>query len=134
MSLRDARVQAFEQGLKRVFDRIDQELEDRYGHQYSLHPARSPSGATGNPQMDGLFNIGAAFTAGFGSTFGPGYVVDVRMTTLDHVPPDVQEAIEKEVVELLRQWLPEEFPGRNLRVERDGHGFKIVGDLSIGTA
>lgn len=133
MSFRDARVQEFEQGLKRVFDRIDHELEARYGHQYSLHPARPPSGSTGNPQMDGLFNIGAAFTAGFGSEFGPGYVVDVRMTTLDHIPADVQEAMEREVVDLLRQWLPEEFPGRELRVERDGHGFKIVGDLKIGS-
>lgn len=132
MSFRGARALAFEEGLKRVFDRIDHELEARHGKRYSLHPSRPAHGETGNPQMDGLFNVGAAFSAGFGSAHGPGYVVDVRMVTLQHVPPAVQEQMEQEVVEMLRTWLPEEFPGRVLHVDRDGHLFKIHGDLSLG--
>lgn len=132
MSFRDARALAFEAGLKRVFDRIDEALEARHGARYSLHPARPAHGTTGNPQMDGLFNVGAAFSAGFGSVHGPGYIVDVRMSTLQHIPPEVQEKMEEEVVEMLRAWLPEEFPGRTLHVDRDGHTFKIHGDLSLG--
>lgn len=132
MSYRDPRVQAFETGLKRVFDRIDRELESRHGQRFILHPARPSDGMTGNPQMDGLFNIGAAFSAGYGSTHGPGYIVDVRMVTVEHVPPAVQEEWEAEVVELLRRWLPAEFPGRSLHIDRDGHVFKIHGDLHLG--
>lgn len=132
MSFRDVRVQAFEETLKKVFDRIDRDLEERYGHLYPLHPARPARGATGNPEMDGLFDIGAVFSAGFGSQYGPGYVVDVRMVTLKDVPVDVQERMENEVVEMLRRYLPEAFPGRQLKVARDGHVFKIFGDLSIG--
>jgi hypothetical protein len=132
MTLRDTRALAFEAGLKRVFDRIDRELEARHGRRYRLHPARPAHGETGNPEMDGLFNVGASFTAGVGSAHGPGYIVDVRMATLQDVPPDEQEALEREVVELLRAWLPDEFPGRALHVDRDGHVFKIHGDLSLG--
>ncbi|MCS6770665.1 MAG: hypothetical protein NZ740_01410 [Kiritimatiellae bacterium] len=132
MSFRDARAVEFEQQLKRVFDRIDSVLEARYGRLYSLHPARPERGSTGNPEMDGLFNIGAAFSPGFASLHGPGYLVEVRMATLDHVPPDVQEQMEREVADMLRRWLPEAFPGRELRVDRDGHSFKIYGDLSLG--
>ncbi|HMP76177.1 MAG TPA: hypothetical protein PKE12_07775 [Kiritimatiellia bacterium] len=134
MSFRDPRTRAFEAGLKRVFDRIDHELEIRHGDRYRLHPSRPATGETGNPEMDGLFNVGAAFSAGFGSAHGPGYLVNVRMVTLQSVPPDVQEAMEDEVVALLRQWLPDEFPGRTLYVDRDGHVFKIHGDLSLGAA
>ncbi len=133
MSFRDARARAFEAGLKRVFDRIDHELEARHGGRYRLHPSRPAHGETGNPQMDGLFNVGAAFSAGFGSEHGPGYVVDVRMITLESISPQVQEELEQEAVAMLREWLPEEFPGRTLHVDRDGHVFKIHGDLSLGS-
>lgn len=131
MSLRHPRVIAWEAKLKRIFDQIDQTLEDRYGRRYPLHPARPPRGSTSNPEADGLFNIGASFTPGFGSKSGRGYVVDVRMMTLAGVPRDVQEKMEDEVAELLRSMLPEHFPGRDLRVARDGHVFKITGDLRI---
>ena len=134
MSFRDSRTTAFEAGLKRVFDRIDDELESRYGDRYPLHPARPAGGQTGNPEMDGLFNIGAAFSAGYGSEYGPGYLVNVRMVTLRAVPPKVQEQMEEEVAAQLRRLLPEIFPGRTLHVDRDGHVFKIHGDLSLGAA
>ncbi len=114
----------WEETLKRVFDEIDHALEERYGNRYNLHPARPPRGATSNPESDGLFNVGAAFTAGYGSEFGPGYIVEVRMATLDRMPPDVIEQIEQEVVEMLREKLPQAFPGRQLHVSR--------GDLSLG--
>lgn len=122
---------AWEEKLKRVFDEIDHELEERYGDRYPLHPNRPTRGETANPEDDGLFNVGASFTAGYGSQRGRGYVVSVRMVTLARVPADVQEQMENEVAVMLRERLPSIFPGRDLRVDRDGHVFKITGDLSV---
>ncbi|HMP90113.1 MAG TPA: hypothetical protein PJ991_07920 [Kiritimatiellia bacterium] len=128
---RHPRAIAWEEKLKEVFDVIDHELEDEYGDRYNLHPTRPSRGQTANPESDGLFNIGASFTAGYGSEHGRGYVINVRMVTLDQVSPDFQEKMEDEVVAKLRERLPAHFPGRDLRVERDGHVFKITGDLSL---
>lgn len=124
----------WEQTLKRVFDRIDHRLEDQYGQLYPLHPSRPKRGKTSNPESDGLFNVGAVFTAGFGSERGPGYIVETQMATLSRVPDEVQERIEEEVVVMLKEELARDFPGRTLHVSRDGHVFKIHGDLSLGTA
>lgn len=120
--------------MREVFARIDEDLEAKYGNRYPLHPSRPTSGSTASREQDGLFDIGAAFTPGFGSRHGRGYIVEVRMATLADVPPEVVEQIEREVVERLRAELPDAFPGRELRVERDGHRYKIVGDLSLGKA
>ena len=54
-----------------------------------------------------------------------------ELVTLSNVPPDIRAKIEAEVVELLEQELPKAFPNRELEVERDGHVYKIVGDLSF---
>jgi hypothetical protein len=121
----------WEQKLKAVFDRINDELEERYGSRYPLHPARPPHGATSSRDQDGLFDLGAVFSAGFGSAHGPGYVVEVRLATLSAVPREVKTAMEEEVVRRLRAELPRAFPGRRLQVERDGSVFKIIGDLSL---
>ncbi|HMP73080.1 MAG TPA: hypothetical protein PKE55_07435 [Kiritimatiellia bacterium] len=131
MSFRDPRVLAWEKQLQHVFDEIDHIMEDRYGDRYPLHPNRPPRGATSNPSADGLFDLGAAFTAGFGSIHGRGYVVQIRLSTLARIPAEVIEQIEQEILELLREKLPKAFPCRSLSIERDGHSFKIVGDLSI---
>lgn len=134
MSLRHWKAMDWEGRLREVFDRIDADLEAKYGDRYPLHPNRPPSGSTASREHDGLFDIGAVFTPGFGSRHGRGYVVEVRMATLSDVPPEVVERIEREVAERLRAELPRAFPGRDLRVERDGHRYKIVGDLSLGNA
>lgn len=123
---------AWEEKLKEVFDEIDDWFEERYGHVYQLHPARAERGETSNREDDGLFNIGAAYTAGFGSKYGPGYVVDVKLATLEKVPKDVRAKVERRVVEHLREMLPEAFPGQDLKVEKDGSIYKIYGDLSLG--
>ncbi len=122
---------AWEATLKQIFDQIDHELEERYGDQYPLHPNRPSHGETINPEDSGLFNIGASFTPGFGSQTGRGYVVNVRMVTLARVPLEVQDYMEEQVVGMLRERLPAVFPGRDLTIERDGHTFKITGDLSL---
>jgi len=132
VSLRHWKATEWEGRLREVFDRIDDELEAKYGRQYPLHPARPPAGSTASREADGLFDIGAVFTPGFGSHHGRGYLVEVRLATPAKVPPAVVEQIEEEVVERLKALLPEAFPGRELRVERDGHLYKIIGDLSLG--
>lgn len=125
-------LELWESRLRQVFDRIDDLLEDRYGHHYELHPNRPPRGATSNKSHDGLFELSAAYSAGFGSELGEGYVLKVRLVTLDRVPVDIREEIEQLVVQLLDERLPEAFPGKALDVERDGRVYKIVGDLGLG--
>jgi hypothetical protein len=122
----------FETKLKKVFDRIDDYLEEQYGDRYPLHPARAKRNETANKEDDGLFNVGAAFSAGFGSELGPGYVVEVRMATLADVPEDVRDKLERVVVVCLRNELPKAFPKRKLKVKRDGPVYKVFGDLSLG--
>lgn len=134
MSVRHPLVIAFEARLKAVFDNIDHHLEAKYGDRYPLHPVRAPLGRTGNPESDGLFNVGAAFSAGYGSRGGRGYVVDVRMATLHAVPKALRATIEDEVATLLREGLRDAFPDRKLVVQRDGPVYKITGDLSLGPA
>jgi hypothetical protein len=123
---------AWEDKLKAIFDQIDDWFEERYGHVYSLHPARAERGETSNKEDSGLFNIGAAYTAGFGSKHGPGYVVDVKLATLENVPKDIRAQVEKKVVEFLREELPKAFPDKELKVKKDGSVYKIFGDLSLG--
>jgi hypothetical protein len=129
--MRHHKVEQWESKLKRVFDRVDDYLEDKYGGKYALHPARAARGATSSRAHDGLFNIGASFSAGYGSKRGPGYVIEVRMVTLTRVPSYVRTHIEEEAMERLREELPKEFPDRELKVERDGPVYKIYGDLRL---
>lgn len=131
MSMRGPEVTRWEEKLKQVFDRIDDHLEERYGADYPLHPARAKRGAAANREDDGLFNIGAAFSAGFGSEHGRGYVVEVRMSTLSDIPEKVRNTFEIEVADLLEKELPAVFPDRHLKVVRDGPVFKIIGDLGL---
>jgi len=124
----------WEKQLREMLARLDRHLEDRYGELYPLHPSRAKRGTTANTKHDGLFNVSAKFSAGYGSTHGAGYVIIVDMVTLVNVPADVRREIEDEAAAWLREELPKAFPGRDLRVERDGGAYKIFGDLSLGTA
>jgi hypothetical protein len=130
--MRHPRIHEFETCLRRLFGTIDDHLEDKYGGDYRLHPSRPARGTTSRAESDGLFNIGATFTPGYGSEIGRGYVVQVDMVTLDKVPGDVREEIEQEVVDLVKERLPYYFPDRDLSVDRDRNVFKIHGDLRLG--
>ncbi len=124
-------LESFEDKLHGVLSEIDGALEERWGARWPLHPARPRRGAAANPQYDGLFRVTAAFTAGYGSKFGPGYVFRVEFSTLADVPEADRKAVEEEAVALLRDGLAKAFPGRDLRVDRDGAVLKIHGDLSL---
>jgi len=122
----------FDDRMKKLFDEVDSFIEDLYGSRYTLHPMRPVRGATSNPEADGLFNIGAVFTPGFGSELGRGYLIDVSMSTLEKVDESVRREIYEDVAEKVRELLPLHFPERELTVRRDGNHFKIQGDFTLG--
>lgn len=130
----DARTEKMEDALFQALERTDAEMERRYGDRFRLHPARLPDGKAASRQYDGLFSLSAGFSAGFGSQYGPGYALDLRMVTLDEVPADFRAQFEREAIELLQQELDREMPERHLKIVRDVSGWKIVGDLHIGEA
>ncbi len=133
MSESKTKLERWESRLKSIFDEIDAELEAEGAcPTYTRHPARPPSGTTSNREDDGLFDLGAAFTVGYGSRHGPGYVLQARIATLDHVPAETQAAFEEKVARRLREKLPRAFPDTTLHVNLDGHVYKIHGDLSLG--
>ena len=122
----------FDGRMKKLFDEVDGFIEDLYGSRYALHPMRPERGETSNPEADGLFNIGAVFTPGFGSELGRGYLIDVSMSTLEKVDDDVRREIYEAAADKVRELLPLHFPERELTVQRDGNHFKIQGDFSLG--
>ena len=122
----------WEHRIKAMFDEIDDELEDKYGGTCPLHPSRPERGSTSNREADGLFNVGADFSAGYGSSLGRGYTVRVRMATLEHVPPALRAEIESDVEHMVRIRLPSAFPRRSLSLERDGSLLRITGDFHLG--
>ena len=69
---------------------------------------------------------------GVGSSVGKGYVVDIKMVTLEKIPDRIREEIKDLVQEKLRQLLPTQFPETDLLVDKDGPVLKIHGDLSLG--
>ncbi|TVR68106.1 MAG: hypothetical protein EA427_11350 [Spirochaetaceae bacterium] len=129
--MRGHEVRLFEKKLKALFDRIDVELEEEWGDEYPLHPARAEAGTVGNPEHEGLFSLGASFSAGFGSAHGRGYVMEIRLATLADVPGPVLQQIRDHVGRRCGELLPEYFPDRDLDVVRENDTFKITGDLSL---
>ena len=122
----------FDDRLKKLFDEVDHYIEDLYGDRYTLHPMRPARGETANPEADGLFNIGANFTPGFGSELGRGYLIYVTMSTLEKVDENIRSEIYGAAVEKITELLPLHFPERELTVRRDKNHFKIQGDFGLG--
>ena len=122
----------WEKNLKNMLDELDELLEDKFGTQYRLHPARSERGLTSNKSHDGLFSISAGYSLGIGSELGKGYVIDVRMVTLENIPPEIESEIDNIVLCSLKENLPKHFPGKNLQINKDGNIIKMHGDLNLG--
>ena len=129
--MRHPLAEAWEQQLEAVLQETDRKLEKCFRHLYRRHPARPAHGTTANRRYDGLFHITANFTAGFGSSSGPGYVLTIGFATLDKVTATDRATVEGRALEMIRSRLPEVFPDRNLRIIRDGEVWKIIGDLSL---
>jgi len=129
--LKNPLLEKWEERLQDIFDKIDHILEEKYGHLYPLRPNRPAHKQGVTPDADGLFDLGVSFTVGLGSQLGPGYVFRVKLATLNRVPEELQEQIEDEVIQLLQKELPTYFPGKELKVGRDGKVYKIYGDLDL---
>ena len=128
-----AKQREFDEILRALFEEVDRRLEDRWPLAYARHPNRPERGVTADPSADGLFEVAADFTAGIGSGLGRGYLVSVRVATLEDVPLDRFEAFMTEAAGTVSELLPRYFPGRELGVARDGPRFKITGDFSLGS-
>jgi hypothetical protein len=129
--MRHQKAKAWEKRLKSLFDKIDMALEEEYGDRFKLHPARAPHEKTSSRSMDGLFNVGASYSAGFGSKYGAGYVVEIRLSTLERVPRKVKKELRGRVQTMLTELLPDTFPGKSLRVDNERQHLRIHGDLSL---
>lgn len=132
--MRHPKLREWDRKLKSVCDRIDSWLEDEYGDMYRLRPNRPERGETFNPEMDGLFNIQAVFTPGYGSEKGRGYIIEIEISTFDFISQETRQEIDKKVLLLIKKDLMVEFPGRRLEIGMDGNMIKIWGDLSLGSA
>jgi hypothetical protein len=125
---------AFTNTLEALFQEADDFMEDEWGAVFSLHPNRPGRGSTSNPEMDGLFQIIPDFTLGIGSEKGRGYRLSFRTATLEWISPEEREYLMAEAAAFIQRRLPFYFPDRRLEVVRDGKGFKITGDFSLGEA
>lgn len=130
--MRHRSVEEWEGRLDAVMRELDQFLEAKYQGKYALHPARLPQGVAAHPAHDGLFSILAAFTLGLGSRTGKGYIVDIKLKTLEDVPAEVVEEIEQTAIDFIGERLPQIFPDVELSIGIDGPVIKIHGDLSLG--
>jgi hypothetical protein len=123
---------AFNAVMDALFHEVDETLEERWGKRYPVNPLRPRRGETCNPEMDGLFEVYPCFTVGTGSEKGRGYLVRLRVATLEKIPEAEQSAFTEAAVELIREKLPRFFPDRALDLVRDGPCYKIIGDFSLG--
>ncbi|MDR0629489.1 MAG: hypothetical protein LBG24_07640 [Treponema sp.] len=126
------KLKVFTDTLEALFHKVDEVLESRWGDCFPLHPNRPKRNETANPEMDGLFEIAPDFTLGIGSRQGRGYLVSCRVATLERVPPEQFETFMDAAAGIIRDKLPIYFPDRQLDVIRDGKGYKIIGDFSLG--
>ena len=131
--MRHFKLRQWDKKLKKICDEVDSRLEEQYGSLYRLRPNRPSRGETFNPEMDGLFNVQAVFTPGYGSEKGRGYLIEIELSTFDRVDPRIRQEIKEKVMNMIKERLFTEFPGRKLEIGLDGNMIKVWGDLSLGS-
>lgn len=89
-------------------------------------------GKGSNPSFDGLFSTSLAFTLGYGSKYGRGYVVNIDVRTLERVSQYDMAKINGEAFSFISRNLKDVIPEHKLEVVQDGNVMKIVGDFSLG--
>jgi len=129
--MRGARLEKWEMVLAEALSNVDEFLEEKYGKMYPLRRNRPERGKTANNKYDGLFSFGAKYSLGIGSEFGPGYGIELRISTFSHVPKNIRQEILEDGIRCLREELKRHFPQRNLQLKKDGKSYKIFGDLSL---
>ncbi|MCD4699356.1 MAG: hypothetical protein K8R91_02140 [Phycisphaerae bacterium] len=123
-----------EDRMRIMLDQLDDYLENNYTGIYHLHPNRLPEGGASSPSYDGLFSIFAKFSLGYGTTSGRGYILTIDISTLEKIPVEIREKIEKDAAGKLESMIPDFFPEREIHVTKDASIYKITGDFSLGTA
>lgn len=121
-----------EEKMAQLCQALDNHLEDIYGDHYRLHPNRLRRGKGSNPSFDGLFSTSLAFTLGYGSEYGRGYVVNVEIRTLDKVSQYDSTKIQAEAFSFISRNLKKFIPDQDLKIVQDGNLMKVVGDFSLG--
>ena len=121
-----------ENELANLCRNLDNHLEDKYGQKYRIHPNRLKRGAGSNPRFDGLFSTSIAFSLGYGSKSGRGYIVEVDIRTLDRVTEEDRQKILEDAFDYIKDNLKIYLPERELDIVKDGEVMKIVGDFSLG--
>ncbi len=111
---------------------LDNHLEDKYGQKYRIHPNRLKRGTGSNPRFDGLFSTSIAFSLGYGSKTGRGYIVEVDIRTLDRVTEEDKNNINEDAFNYIKDNLKVYLPERELKLVKDGSVMKIIGDFSLG--
>jgi len=112
--------------------RVDEELEKTFGKQIHLRINRPAAGTTASPQMDGAFNLGLVFTAGFGSEYGRGYSLDLEIAASEYLGQAERRQYELTAKSMLEAALRDEFPGRNLHFVEDCGRWKLLGNFNLG--
>ena len=125
------KLEQWEKKLHKILDEVDDLLEDQFGNKYRLHPVRMERGETSNKSMDGLFNVTANFSLGLGSELGRGYVLKIKIVSLEKISEEIQNMVEEISMQKISEKLPVEFPGRELSIQKDNNLIKIYGDLSL---
>ena len=121
-----------EEKMAQMCQALDNHLEDIYGDHYRLHPNRLRRGKGSNPSFDGLFSTSLAFTLGYGSEYGRGYVVNVEIRTLDKVSQYDSMKIQAEAFSFISRNLKKFIPDQDLKIVQDGNLMKVIGDFSLG--
>ena len=111
---------------------LDNHLEDVFGTRYTIHPNRLKRGQGSNPIYDGLFSTSMAFTLGYGSKYGRGYVMNVEIRTLDRVSQYDMADIKADAFSFVRQNLKTYIPEHELDIVQDGPVMKVIGDFNLG--
>ncbi len=128
----DPRQELFESKLGALCSELDDYLEDTYEGVFGRHPNRPERGSGANPAFDGVFCTTAAFTLGYGSDYGRGYLINIDVRTLQTVSADQIEEIKNRAFVFTQSKLPVIFPERKLEIVRDCNLLKIIGDFSLG--
>ncbi len=131
MSARHPQALAWERRLWELFREVDHRLEERHAGQWTRSPLRPEHGVISDHESSGLFNVGAAFSAGYGSKYGRGYVLQLSVGATRSPTADERKMLEQEAADLVREILPRYFPNQRLEVSLDGDVWKIHGDLRL---
>ncbi len=124
-------LEIWEERLSRVLSHVDVALEERFGSKYPLRRNRPLHGSTANSKYSGLFSMEAKFSLGYTSGSGPGYIIQMRTLSAVPISEEDRQLMLEDAEDLLKEALKEEFPEKDLYLDRQEDVFLLSGDLSL---